>query len=110
MKPWPVGSSTTPSALPNHSTAAEPAALATPGRSRHQKRRAIVSGPISRGFRGRRRVAADSLPPGQYATDDFPVLSAGPTPRPNLPRWRFTLVTEAGERREWTWHQFRALP
>jgi DMSO/TMAO reductase YedYZ molybdopterin-dependent catalytic subunit len=50
------------------------------------------------------------LPPGQYATDDFPVLSAGPTPRPNLERWRFTVTTEAGEQREWTWRQFRALP
>ena len=38
--------------------------------------------PISRGFRGRRRAEADSapLPPGQYLTRDFPVLSAGPTP------------------------------
>ena len=36
---------------------------------------------ISRGFRGRRQleVPAGRLPPGQYATNDFPVLSAGPT-------------------------------
>jgi DMSO/TMAO reductase YedYZ molybdopterin-dependent catalytic subunit len=66
-------------------------------------------GPISRGFRGRRRPAA-GLPPGQYVTEDFPVLSAGPTPRMNLDRWRFAVTTEAGERREWTWRQFRALP
>lgn len=32
--------------------------------------------PISRGFRGRRRDDAprDRVPPGQYVTDDFPVL------------------------------------
>jgi DMSO/TMAO reductase YedYZ molybdopterin-dependent catalytic subunit len=68
-----------------------------------------VSGPISRGFRGPRRSAA-GVPPGQYVTEDFPVLSAGPTPRTDLDRWRFTVTTEAGERREWTWRQFRALP
>ena len=38
---------------------------------------------VSRGFRGRRQpeVTARRLPPGQYETRDFPVLSAGPTPR-----------------------------
>jgi hypothetical protein len=37
---------------------------------------------ISRGFPGRRRSDADParVPPGQYVTRDFPVLSAGPTP------------------------------
>jgi DMSO/TMAO reductase YedYZ molybdopterin-dependent catalytic subunit len=34
---------------------------------------------VSRGFRGRRRPSAE-LPPGQYLVEDFPVLSAGPTP------------------------------
>ena len=34
---------------------------------------------VSRGFKGRRRPTAD-LPPGQYLVEDFPVLSAGPTP------------------------------
>ena len=33
---------------------------------------------VSRGFSGRRRSAPD-LPPGQYLTEDFPVLTAGPT-------------------------------
>ena len=39
---------------------------------------------VSRGFRGRRRQDADPsrVPPGQYVTRDFPVLSAGPTPPP----------------------------
>ena len=34
---------------------------------------------VSRGFKGRRRPSAE-LPPGQYLVEDFPVLSAGPTP------------------------------
>ena len=41
---------------------------------------------ISRGFKGRRRDDApdDRVPPGQYVTNDFPVLSAGPTPHTPL--------------------------
>ena len=37
---------------------------------------------ISRGFGGRRRRDVDPsrIPPGQYVVNDFPVLSAGPTP------------------------------
>jgi len=45
-------------------------------------------GIISRGFSGRRTGAEDRLPPGQYLTTDFPVLSAGPTPQVPLDRWR----------------------
>ena len=67
---------------------------------------------ISRGFRGRRRDDAppDRIPPGQYATADFPVLSAGPTPHVPLERWDFALVGEVDEPRRWTWDEFRALP
>jgi hypothetical protein len=44
---------------------------------------------ISRGFKGRRRAdqADDRVPPGEYVTDDFPVLSAGPMQRMPLERW-----------------------
>jgi DMSO/TMAO reductase YedYZ molybdopterin-dependent catalytic subunit len=71
-----------------------------------------VGGIISRGFRGRRRQddVAGRVPPGQYLTDDFPVLSAGPTPRTPLARWDFRIVGEAEPRRRWTWEEFRALP
>src|SRR5215213_8495904 len=67
--------------------------------------------PISRDFRGRRRREAepDRLPPGQYFTDDFPVLSAGPTPHTPLEEWTFSVVS-GGERRSWSWDEFRALP
>jgi DMSO/TMAO reductase YedYZ molybdopterin-dependent catalytic subunit len=67
--------------------------------------------PISRGFRGRRSDEGDAkrLPPGQYLTHDFPVLSAGPTPRTSLEDWTFT-VAYGEDRRTWTWDEFRALP
>jgi DMSO/TMAO reductase YedYZ molybdopterin-dependent catalytic subunit len=64
---------------------------------------------ISRGFTGRGRSDPD-LPPGQYLTKDFPVLSAGPTPRIDLDRWEFTIVTETNTRYAWTWAQLQALP
>jgi DMSO/TMAO reductase YedYZ molybdopterin-dependent catalytic subunit len=68
--------------------------------------------PVSRGFQGRRRTTADAkrVPPGQYATDDFPVLSAGPTPRTPLAQWDFTIRDTAGKSVRWTWEEFQALP
>ena len=51
---------------------------------------------VTRGFRGRRDDAASDLPPGQYLTHDFPVLSAGPTPRIDPDTWEFVIRSEAG--------------
>ena len=67
---------------------------------------------ISRGFRGRRRDVDTTgrVPPGQYATSDFPVLSAGPTPHTPLSQWSFAITGEVGEPRSWTWEEFRPLP
>jgi DMSO/TMAO reductase YedYZ molybdopterin-dependent catalytic subunit len=67
---------------------------------------------ISRGFRGKRRetAAPGRLPPGQYLVNDYPVLSAGPTPRPNLEQWTFSIEGEIDEPRRWTWKEFLALP
>src|SRR3954453_3104725 len=65
---------------------------------------------ISPGFGGRRRSSQPGLPPGQYLTRDFPVLSAGPTPRIPLDRWRFTVTNESGPRQTWSWPEFLALP
>ena len=67
---------------------------------------------ISRGFRGRRGSGATSarLPPGQHLVTDFPVLSAGPTPVPDLATWRFTLEDGASPLELWSWAEFNALP
>jgi DMSO/TMAO reductase YedYZ molybdopterin-dependent catalytic subunit len=68
--------------------------------------------PISRGFRGRRRrdVDASRIPPGQYVVDDFPVLSAGPTPRTPLDEWSFMIDGQVDEPVSWPWEEFLALP
>jgi DMSO/TMAO reductase YedYZ molybdopterin-dependent catalytic subunit len=67
---------------------------------------------VSRGFRGRRREGVDSarVPPGQYVTPDFPVLSAGPTPHTSLDQWDFQIVGEVDGTHRWTWEELRALP
>ncbi|GAB3032676.1 sulfite oxidase-like oxidoreductase [Parafrigoribacterium mesophilum] len=67
-------------------------------------------GIISRGFTGRRREHVADLPPGQYLTEDFPVLSAGPTPRIDTADWEFSITTETGAVQRWDWQQLRALP
>ena len=65
----------------------------------------------TRGFHGRRSSADPSrLPPGQYLTSDFPVLSAGPTPHTPLEEWTFTIQdTDGSNLGKWSWKEFTAL-
>ncbi len=44
------------------------------------------------GFLGRRREHDDNVPPGQYVTHDFPVLTAGPTEVVATDRWQLTIT------------------
>jgi DMSO/TMAO reductase YedYZ molybdopterin-dependent catalytic subunit len=65
---------------------------------------------ISTGFSGRHGGEnAPDLPPGQYETYDFPVLTAGPTPRVPLDNWRLELTGAGGVARSWSWQEFLAL-
>ncbi|HWR85867.1 MAG TPA: sulfite oxidase-like oxidoreductase [Rhodoglobus sp.] len=63
---------------------------------------------FTRGFSGRGRENGPDLPPGQYLTEDFPVLSAGPTPDVAKEDWRFEIRTENGVT-GWSWDEFMAL-
>jgi DMSO/TMAO reductase YedYZ molybdopterin-dependent catalytic subunit len=70
---------------------------------------------VTRGFVGRRSTSdtgdlRDRVPPGQYLTNDFPVLSAGPTPRTPLDRWSFRIDGLVREPVTWTWNEFTNLP
>jgi DMSO/TMAO reductase YedYZ molybdopterin-dependent catalytic subunit len=71
-----------------------------------------MTSPISRGFHGRRRPEADPtrVPPGQYLVDDFPVLSAGPTPHVDLADWSFSITGLVDDPLSWTWDELLALP
>ena len=64
--------------------------------------------PISRGFRSRRQEQTPKtrLPPGQYVTTDFPVLSAGPTPQIKVENWTFTLLLGGAILGTWKWAEF----
>jgi DMSO/TMAO reductase YedYZ molybdopterin-dependent catalytic subunit len=67
---------------------------------------------LTPGFHGRRRDVAGQegrVPPGQYVTKDFPVLSAGPTPHTPLDQWSFS-IDGACTPKGWSWDEFRALP
>jgi DMSO/TMAO reductase YedYZ molybdopterin-dependent catalytic subunit len=67
---------------------------------------------ISRGFQGRRRsdVDPDRVPPGQYVTAEFPVLSAGPTPSTPLADWTFEIRGLVDKPVSWSWEELVALP
>jgi len=68
---------------------------------------------VSRGFVGRAREAGDKagrVPPGQYLTEGFPVLSAGPTPQVPLDSWEFTITGLVKAPMRWSWQEFTALP
>jgi DMSO/TMAO reductase YedYZ molybdopterin-dependent catalytic subunit len=70
-------------------------------------------GRITRGFKGRHRDPGlgDRLPPGQFLVKDFPVLSAGPTPRLRTDQWDFRVLgTDRGTLARWDWDRFLSLP
>jgi len=66
---------------------------------------------VTRGFIGRRQppATAERLPPGQHLVENFPVLSAGPTPRLRTETWSFTLRVGPRTVRTWTWAEINAL-
>jgi DMSO/TMAO reductase YedYZ molybdopterin-dependent catalytic subunit len=72
----------------------------------------MAKGFFSRGFVGRRRdpEQAGRLPSGQYLTDGFRVLSAGPTPYRPKERWDFTVVGAVEVPQRWAWDEFQKLP
>ena len=68
---------------------------------------------VTRGFKGKQRDAAattDRLPPGQYVTQDFPVLTAGATQRTPLESWSLTVQSGGQQLARWNWTEFEALP
>ena len=67
--------------------------------------------PISRGFTGRPRKPSEEgrVPPGQYVVPDFPVLSAGPTPRVSMTGWTFGINGQVDQEVSWSWDELLAL-
>ena len=73
----------------------------------------MTDGFVSRGFVGRSHEPgerANRVPPGQYLTEGFPVLSAGPTPQIPLDTWSFAIEGLVRAPVTWSWQEFTALP
>ena len=49
------------------------------------------------------------VPPGQYVTEKFPVLTFGPTPRIDLETWQFRAFGLVEEEVTLTWGEFMSL-
>src|SRR3546814_16693144 len=67
----------------------------------------------TRGFKGRTRpddTTRSRVPPGQYVTSDFPVLTAGPTQHTSLDDWTLSMQVAGRPLAEWSWQEFAALP
>ena len=66
---------------------------------------------LSRGFLSKRKNEGPSerIPPGQYLTSDFPVLSVGPTPRTPLEKWSFEINGLVRQPIRWSWGEFQRL-
>jgi DMSO/TMAO reductase YedYZ molybdopterin-dependent catalytic subunit len=68
---------------------------------------------VTRGFKGRPRTdetTRSRVPPGQYVTPDFPVLTAGLTQHPSLNDWTLSIQAAGGLMAKWSWREFEMLP
>ncbi|HEY4572912.1 MAG TPA: molybdopterin-dependent oxidoreductase, partial [Thermoanaerobaculia bacterium] len=52
----------------------------------------------------------DRVPPGQYTTDKWPVLTYGSTPRVDPETWTFRISGLVAAERVFSWQEFQALP
>lgn len=57
-----------------------------------------------------KREKNDRLPPGQYETRDFPVLSLGPTPDVKKEDWQLRVFGLVRNEKIWNWEEFNKLP
>ena len=55
-------------------------------------------------------IDPDRLPPGQYATERWPVLHAGVVPDVDLEAWDFTVDGLVASDIRWTYDEIRAMP
>jgi DMSO/TMAO reductase YedYZ molybdopterin-dependent catalytic subunit len=68
---------------------------------------------VTRGFKGRPHEPGSNsgrVPPGQSVTQDFPVLTAGPTQHTPLAGWSLAFESGGELLRRWSWVDFAALP
>ena len=66
----------------------------------------------ARGKRQAQKLGIDParVPPGQYLTDGFPVLTVGPDPDYDLSTWDFQVYGEVEDELQLSWDELLALP
>lgn len=64
---------------------------------------------INKGF-SPKHTSEHSLPPGQYETHDFPVLSKGYTPKIDTNNWKIRIHGLVSNPIVLSWNEFNALP
>jgi DMSO/TMAO reductase YedYZ molybdopterin-dependent catalytic subunit len=67
------------------------------------------------GARGKRQaqklgIDPNRVPPGQYLTEGFPVLTVGPDPDYDLSTWDFHVYGEVEDELRLSWDELQALP
>ena len=50
------------------------------------------------------------MPPGQYVTEKWPVLTYGPVPQVDLKAWQLRVSGEVEAEKSFSWREFQALP
>src|ERR1044072_4792509 len=55
-------------------------------------------------------IDPERVPPGQYLTDRFPVLTVGPNPDFDLASWDFRVFGEVENELVLSWEELKALP
>ncbi|MGB3337859.1 MAG: sulfite oxidase-like oxidoreductase [Devosia sp.] len=69
---------------------------------------------VTRGFIGKKIQGPEDptirVPPGQHLVENFPVLTAGPTPRVAHESWTFSLKIGPRVVKKWNWKEFNDLP
>jgi DMSO/TMAO reductase YedYZ molybdopterin-dependent catalytic subunit len=55
-------------------------------------------------------IDPERVPPGQYLTEKFPVLTVGPNPKYDLSGWDFTVFGEVDREVKLSWDELMALP
>src|SRR5215216_8050756 len=65
-----------------------------------------------RGKRQAEKLGVDPqrVPPGQYLTERFPVLTVGPNPSFDLAKWDFEVFGEVDSKLTLSWDELQALP
>src|SRR3954469_15385499 len=91
-------------ATPRHDT------LDVPRSRPHQESEAMAFDFFNRGRAERAKTLGDRLPPGQYATEKWPVLHYGSVPKFDPARWDFRVWGLVDNPIKLSYDQFKALP